>query len=896
MPEAQALSLPSLLRAMAAAADLAPGPVLVTDADVRIVWANAAFARVTDWSLDEARGQRPADLLCPQTDAPAYPSPAAARNRGATNAGVAPELSLRRKSGTTFWASVSVETLRDETGAIGHHLHLLTDTTERVTAEQRAEERQRWLQLAGSVFGLGLWQASLSSGPMIWDVNLKQMFGLGPEEATPSPADMLDTFVVPEDRLRVVRSIRSVPPPGRHTEVEFRIRRRDGAVRTLVSRQAVFEHKSGSASPQMLGAVLDVTENRTITLQLRDALRRLRLAAEASGIGTWERDLVTDEGFWDPTMFTLLGRLPAEKAPSRAETLAMVHPDDRTSVRIAWQRMAAEKRPVEYEYRIIRLDGSVVNIITRAMVEHAADGTPLRALGTAINVTDLRRAERERDDLTRRIQLVADAVGLGIWEWEPQIGRSLWSDRMYALYGHTRDSFRNLIWTDVVHPDDRERAQRTFKAAETTGAPFEIEFRVLDADGSVRWLASRGRGETDDHGRVVRVLGVNWDITDRVRIEQAARAAERTARDLLERMLLATSATGLGIWERDIGRDELLWDHQMYRLFGREPGAGAPMAVWRAAVHPDDRPRVDRLLDEAIRSGRKYEAEFRVLLPDGTLRWLAGRGILREGSGGRVVLGVNWDITERRVAESALRAKETAERASAAKTEFLSRMSHELRTPLNAILGFTQLLELDARQPLTTEQRERVGHIRQAGWHLLTLINEVLDLSRIEAGAARIEIGPVPLVPLVEECLTLVATEAQRRSLRVQVDLPPALPPAVQADRTRLKQILLNLMSNAVKYSREGGRIDVVAMPAEDGWITLAVRDTGHGISAEKMDKLFQPFNRLGLESAPIEGTGIGLTIALKLAEQMGGRLEASSEPEVGSEFRLTLRTASAPA
>jgi PAS domain S-box-containing protein len=567
----------------------------------------------------------------------------------------------------------------------------------------------------------------------------------------------------------------------------------------------------------------------------------------------------------------------------------MVHPDDRATVAAAWQRMVDEQRPVEYEYRIVRPDGEVVNIITRGLVERDAQGQPLRALGTVIDVTALRRAERDRDDLTRRIELVAEAIGLGLWEYEPATGRSRWNDMMYALYGHSRDSMRDQLWLDCVHPDDVERARATFQQTLRSAAPFELEFRVLRSDGEVRWLASRGRGEPDGEGGVRRVMGVNWDITDRVRMEQAALAAERTARDLLERMLLATSATGLGVWELDVATLELRWDDQMYALFGCEPGRNPPERMWAEAVHADDQKQVSRLLRAAIDGGERFETEFRVNRCDGTVVWLAARAMLRDGPAGRVILGVNWDVTERRLAETALRAKQTAERASAAKTEFLSRMSHELRTPLNAILGFTQLLELDSRQPLPAEHRERVQHIRQAGWHLLTLINEVLDLSRIEAGAARMELASVPLAAVLAECVALVAGEATRRRVTLAVRHAAGAPAALQADRTRLKQIVLNLLSNAVKYNRDGGRIDVTTRTVEPGWGEIAVRDSGLGISAEKMDALFQPFNRLGLESAPIEGTGIGLSIALKLVQQMGGTLEASSEPGVGSEFRVTL-------
>lgn len=881
-----------LLFTLAAVAETTSSLVLITDAQDRIEWVNPSFKRVTGWTLDEVLGLTPREVLN-RSDSEQTPEWEAARSRRLRGEAVdAIEMKLYRKDGQPYWALVEVRPMADETGAVRRHLHLQTDTTERVLAERRARETYRWLQLAGSVLGLGLWHTSLPDGAMLWDANLKGIFGLPPEAPTPSFEELLDRYVLPEDHATVRRCTREIPEAGAHTEAEFRIRRADGTISTVVSRQACIEHEEDGQPRRMLGAVLDVTEARNTTLRLRDALRRLRLAAEASGIGAWERDLTTDEGNWDPTMFTLQGLLPAECAPSSAQALQMVHPDDRSEVELAWQRMIDEQRPVEYEYRIVKPDGAIVHMVTRGVVERDADGMPWRAIGTAIDVTHLRQAERERDELARRIELVADAVGLGIWELELPAMRVRWNDRMYALYGHSRDTLMPRKWLDFVHPSDRGLAQQALERACTLGGPFDIEFRVVHPQGRTCWLASRGRGELGTDGKVANVVGVNWDITERVQIEHGARTAERTARDLLDRMLLATSATGLGLWERAVTSGELLWDAQMFLLFGREPANGTPDAIWHQAVHPDDRPVVDAAVQESITNGRRFEAEFRVILPDGSLRWLAGRGLLREGASGRSLLGVNWDITERRLAESALLAKESAERASAAKSEFLSRMSHELRTPLNAILGFTQLLQLDGRQPLTSEQAERVDHIRLAGWHLLDLINEVLDLSRIEAGATRIDIHPVAVRDVLDECLTLIASDAALRRVQVRLHMQPSACSVVQADRKRLKQVVLNLLSNAVKYNREGGHVDIEVSSPQPGWCVISVRDTGFGVSASELDKIFQPFNRLGLESAKIEGTGIGLTIALKLAEQMGGRLEAASEPGIGSEFRLILRAA----
>jgi CheY-like chemotaxis protein/anti-sigma regulatory factor (Ser/Thr protein kinase) len=219
-------------------------------------------------------------------------------------------------------------------------------------------------------------------------------------------------------------------------------------------------------------------------------------------------------------------------------------------------------------------------------------------------------------------------------------------------------------------------------------------------------------------------------------------------------------------------------------------------------------------------------------------------------------------------------------------------MSHELRTPLNAILGFTQILEIDQAYPLAPVQRDRVQHIQQAGWHLLSLINEILDLSRIEAGKARLSMAIVPLGEVIDECLALVGTDAAKRQIETIVLRQAEAPESVWADRTRVKQVLLNLLSNAIKYNRDHGSVRVTVGADADGNAMLTVRDTGHGLSAKQIDQLFQPFNRLGLESAQIEGTGIGLALSLKLTEQMGGRLEVSSEPGVGTEFRVTLPVA----
>ena len=265
-------------------------------------------------------------------------------------------------------------------------------------------------------------------------------------------------------------------------------------------------------------------------------------------------------------------------------------------------------------------------------------------------------------------------------------------------------------------------------------------------------------------------------------------------------------------------------------------------------------------------------------------------------SGPDGVLLALTDVTGQRAAEALRLAQAQAEAASRAKTEFLARMSHELRTPLNAVLGFAELLLLDPAVRQSASAGEQAQHIQNAGKHLLALVDEVLDLSSIESQGLRLRPEPVDAERMVAECLTLVGPLAARQGVLLETsrsDCGGPLGCRVQADRTRLRQVMANLLTNAVKYNRPGGRVGVDLRQAHDG-IEIVVRDTGHGMSAQQIAHLFEPFNRLGREGSDVEGTGLGLFITRRLVHAMGGRLTAHSERDVGSSFVVALPRAAA--
>ncbi|MES2993327.1 MAG: PAS domain S-box protein [Pseudomonadota bacterium] len=314
-------------------------------------------------------------------------------------------------------------------------------------------------------------------------------------------------------------------------------------------------------------------------------------------------------------------------------------------------------------------------------------------------------------------------------------------------------------------------------------------------------------------------------------------------------------------------------------------------------THPEDLVQDVELMSQLVRGEiPMYRHHKRYIARDGAIVWVqATVSLLRDANAKpRSIVGVVEDITEHLKLEEAERAREAAEASNRAKSEFLSRMSHELRTPLNAMLGFAQLLELDPRHPLTDAQRPWVTQIQQAGWHLLEMINDVLDLSRIESGNLRLQIETLNLMELLDATVAMIEGDAQQRRIALSREFAPGTS-TLLGDATRVKQILTNLLSNAVKYNTDGGRIHVATRLVGDDALEIVVTDTGLGMTPEQLAELFQPFNRLGRERSTQQGTGIGLVISQRLAELMGGSLRAHSVAGRGSSFILQLPCSADP-
>lgn len=858
-------ALPAWGELLDAATDL----LALTDADGRLLWANAAFRRACPEGthLGAALGLA-AETEARLGEALAHGQPLTDEALGWTGAG-----GERRRG------RLSLVPLADTTGlpAGTRWQAALRDTTETEALAARAARLAEQLETAQDFGRLGFWERQLPLGAGTWDRHMFRFFGMDPAEGVPS-FDAVAARIHPDDRPGQ-RYRASSREPGRYTS-RYRIMLPGQPPRHV---HAQWEVKAGpDGQPALIsGVMVDDTEVYELAKSFHATSAQLQMAMDLGNIAVWRHDFRTNRIYSNNRAFEVVGIPHRLEGMALDEVREMIHPDDLPHVEAAAEQAMRTDRPVDMEARYRRTDGSWRYVLTRRMLRRNEHGDPIEFVGVALDVSEQVEETRQASEIAKRLEIAASAAGMGIWSRNPGTGRPEWNAQMFEIVGRSPalgPPSRHEWVEEIIHPDDRARMRNAqAEMLASNGTTVEHQYRIVRPDGVVRWLVNRSRHEVRD-GRSV-LFGITMDITQRVETEAALRRAN-------ERIALATHGAGIGTWEHDLVTDTVQWDAQMFRLRGLDPDGGGDAKRLRIELaHPEDLPRIQAVNDESVRDRRMCTYEFRVRLPDGSYRWLASRSVPQLDSRGDVVrqVGVNWDIHERMTAEAERQDRLVAQRESEAKSQFLARMSHELRTPLNAVLGFAQLLELGGR--LDDEQLEKLGHIHGAGEHLLALINDVLDLSSLDQGQMKIDLQAVPLADVAREALPIVQSLVRRHD--VGIALGP-LDGVARGDRTRIRQVLINLLTNAIKYNRPQGQVTVTSRVTDDA-VELTVGDTGRGMTPQQLNQLFEPFNRLGVEREGIEGTGIGLAVVKGLVQRMAGSIAVESEPGEGTRFTVRL-------
>ncbi len=718
-----------------------------------------------------------------------------------------------------------------------------------------------------------------------------RLFGYAREHLIGAPVELL----VPEDRREAHARHRATEELGPHRRIDARPglagRRKDGTRFPVEIGLSVVDTREGRLTTVV---VLDVTELSGIAdLGLAAASEykeQFDITARAAIDGLWDWRISENVIWWNARYAEMFGYSLDTMPPDFDAWQEKVHPDDRDRVnRSIADALKGTATSWSAEYRFLRADGTYAYAFDRADIQRDEAGTAIRMTGSMVDLSPIKAAEAALAQQAQTYRtLLANVRGV-VYRCRND---AEWT--MTYVSGGCREltGFRPTDFVDgevtygaLIHPDDRDWLWEVCRASIAAGRPCSNEYRIRTRDGEERWVWDQAEAVRDEGGTVVAIEGLITDITDRRRAETDRAEVEERYRTLVEH-IPAITYIEVADPESPFGYRDVYVSPQIETILGYTPEEWVEQdAFWSKAVHPDDLDELITVAHHAMTTGAPYETEFRMLHQDGHTIWVHDEAFeVRSEGHDPYWHGIMYDITDEREAREARIAAETAGLASRAKSEFLSRVSHELRTPLNAILGFAQLMRMDE---LSTSHGESVDQILTAGQHLLGLVDEILDISRIEAGDMTLDIRTTPAMEAVREMAALVQPLADERRVEVLVQDPgPGL--EVWADTRRLRQILLNLLSNAVKYNREGGTVSI-AGTTEPDQVRIDITDTGPGMTEDELARVFAPFDRLEASASSVEGTGLGLSVSRGLAEAMGGSLAAVSTPGVGSTFTLLL-------
>ena len=490
-------------------------------------------------------------------------------------------------------------------------------------------------------------------------------------------------------------------------------------------------------------------------------------------------------------------------------------------------------------------------------------------------------------NLNRRMELATDSAGIGVWDWDLTANKLAWDDGMYRLYGITAESFANSYeaWQECVHPDDFSRVIKEVETATGGGKSFDTEFRVRWPDGETRYIKAAAQVICDAAGAPVRMTGINLDVTERERAQQDSRTLQQRLQNTVDNVRAA-------IFLKETDGRYVLVNSAFEEISGlsREAVIGRCEDEICSGEEAREVIREDR---QILNTGTSRSHYLRKSADDGEVRdYLVQKTPIRD-AGGRIVgiVGVSTDISEvKRAQEQVTRAKEQAEAANRAKSVFLANMSHEIRTPMNAILGYAQLMQRDSS--LSGEHHQILETVNRSGAHLLGLINDILDMSKIEAGKMELVEQEFDLQVLLNDLRQMFVIRTDRQGIALSVDPLTDLPAQVKSDQSKLRQILINLLGNAVKFTRQGSitlRHRLLKQESEVITAEFVVEDSGVGIEGDRIERIFNLFEQTekGMHAG---GTGLGLAISRRMARKMGGDLVARSEPDKGSRFILTVQ------
>jgi len=666
---------------------------------------------------------------------------------------------------------------------------------------------------------------------------------------------------------------------------ESRHRRKDGTVFPVEVRgQAFWE----GGQRFRVASARDITERKQAEAALRESEERFRGTFENAAVGIAHCDL---QGRYLRVNQKYCDILCYSREELLRKTFQEVTSRDDLNVSLDKFSQLAQGKISSYsdEKRNVRKNGELVWTDVTVSLQADTKGNAVHTIAILQDLSERKWLEGQLRESEHRWRSITEALPQLVWTARPDGYADYLSTQCSEYFGVPESKLLGWQWLESLHPDDQERTRQVWQAAIEKESEYEIEHRFRRFDGVYRWFTTRGVRIRDRDGNILKWFGTCTDITDGKKAEEALRESEHRWRSLTEALpQLVWTAMPDGACD---------YFSTQWTQYTGLPANELLGWRWLKTLHPDDRESTRQFWTDSVAGRHDYDVEYRVRRFDGEYRWFKTRGVPIRDTDGRIFkwFGTCTDITGGKLAAEELRlAKEVAESANRAKDEFLANVSHEIRTPMNAIMGLTSLV---LGTDLNDGQRQSLATVKSAANNLLGIINDLLDFSKIEAGKLELSLGEFGLRATLGETLRALAVRAHQKGLELVSNVQPDVPDALIGDAGRLRQVLLNLIGNAIKFTEKGEvvvqvrAISDAASKNDEVHLLFTVRDTGIGIPKEKQATIFRAFEQEDSSTTrKYGGTGLGLTISAQLAGLMGGKIEVDSEPGRGSTFSFTAR------
>ncbi len=692
------------------------------------------------------------------------------------------------------------------------------------------------------------------------------------------------------------------------------------------------------------GILSSALERQSILLKLQQSEMRLNLAIENTEQGLWDWNVQTDGMFFNDIWYTMLGYEPNELKACVNTWTSLLHPDDLTPAMDLLEQHFSQKTDIyTITVRAKHKQGHWLWIADKGkVVEWSADKRPLRMIGTHLNITRQKQMEIALKESETRLNLAIENIGLGLWDWNIQTGSVYFNSVWCTMIGYESHEVKPHVesWLEVIHPDDLVVAERILNQHFAKQIPlYEVVSRLRHKQGYWIWIVDKGKViEWDKEGKPLRMIGIHQDISQQKQMEFELKNSIKQFKSIFD-------YSPIGIAKVDAQGYPILCNTALEEMLGYSQSELCEMP-FISFTHPED---VDLDMDkyQLLIKGKipSYSIEKRYIKKDHSIIWgLLTVARVDDFDGNMIhAVGMVHDITEKKYMESALlkredllqvqneelsslneelnssneellkvnrklnnansklkvlnqalrQAKDEADKANRIKSEFIANISHEIRTPMNVILGFSEILRdrlIDKPQYI-----DYFDGILNSGKALLNLINDILDLSKIESGRFEIHKSPVFVVSLLNEIKQVFFVKANQKSLEFSVECAPDFPECILIDESRLRQILFNLVGNAIKFTHRGFikiSLQTLRIDMEQVDFKIVIKDSGIGIQPANIEMVFEPFRQQESQTnKKYEGTGLGLSITRRLVEAMNGKIELSSKVNKGSIFTVTFES-----